>query len=256
MGTLAALDGYVDRLYDDTQAYETVGLMTAINFLEDFIGAGHTAGFPASGSPTAGYPWVKKIVGAGPPTVALVSNAAGGVAQAALVSTSEKEDAALYWNDNLSVDVTKRAQIEFRVALTVPPSGAGVQSVWGLSSAWIDGPDNATRLIELGVSGNNTLVYRMKDTGALVTGNAGYLTTPSTAIALDTNFHMFRIDMTIPSDVVIWMDGARINPIGSLNFTTTGANAIMQPYASVYKPSGTGLATLQIDKVDIGWMRQ
>ena len=251
MGTLASLDAYVERLDDDTQAYETVGSAAAIQFLEDFIGAGHSAGFPAAGSPVAGYPWVKKIVGAGPPTAGLVSNAAGGQAQLALVSTSEKEDAALYWNDNLSIDTTKKAQVEFRGALTVPPSLSGVQSVWGFSSAWIDGPDNATRLIEFGVSGSNALVLRMRDTGSLLTVAAAYQNNPSSQITLDTNFHVFRIDITNAADVAFWVDGQRVNAVNSFNFTTTGANAIMQPYFSVYKPSGAGLATLTIDKVDL-----
>ena len=96
----------------------------------------------------------------------------------------------------------------------------------------------------------------MKDTGALVSQAAAYSYNPTSQITLDTNMHTFRIDMTTPSDVAFWFDGSRVNPVGSLNFTTTGANAILQPYLSVYRPSGTGLATLQIDKVDIGWMRQ
>jgi hypothetical protein len=256
MGTLAALDAFVDRLYDDTQSYETISLATAINFLEDFIGAGHTAGFPVYGSPSAGYPWCKKIVGAGPPTVALVSNAGGGVAQIALVSTSEAEEALLAWNDSLSVDVTKRAQFEARVALTVPPSVAGVEVVWGLGSAWVSGPDNLTRLLQFGVSGSNALNIRVVDQSGLVTKAAAYQWAPSSQITLDANFHLYRIDATNPADIGFYFDGQRVNATGSIAFTTTGANAIMQPYLDAYRPSGTGLATLQVDKVDLGWMRQ
>lgn len=250
MADLGTLDGQVPRVFDDTQAYETVLPYACMGFLEDFLGAGHGA-IPSAGSPSVGYPWVKKIVGAGPPTLAVVANAACGVVAAALAATSEKEEATIYWNDGVAVDVTKKPQIEFRAALTVPPSAAGVQSVWGLSSAWIDGPDNATRLIEFGVTANNGLICRMTDTAGLVTKNAAYLYSASTQVALDTNFHIFRIDMTNIADIGFYVDGARVNAVNSFAFTTTGANAIMQPYASVYKPSGTGLATLQIDKIDV-----
>lgn len=254
MGTLGTTDAFTARTFDDTQSYETISLQTAINFLEDFIGAGHTAGFPSYGSPTAGYPWCKKIVGSA--TAALVSNASGGVAQLALAATSEAEEATLAWNDNLSVDVTKRAQAEFRIALTVPPSAASVEAVWGLSSAWVSGPDTATRLIEFGCTANGKLNLRLKDTGSFTSIAAVYPWNPSSQITLDTAMHMYRIDVTNAADIGFWFDGQRVNAAGSVAFTTTGANAILQPYMSVYKPSGTGLATLQIDKVDLGWMRQ
>ena len=152
MGTKAKYRTYVQSFYDDA-TFETVEQMSPVQFGDDFVGAGHTAGIPAAGSPVAGYPWVKKIVGAAPPTVALVSNAACGQVALALTSTSEKEDAVLYWNDALTIDVTKIASIEVRAALSVAPSAAGVQMVLGLAAAWIDGPDNNTHYLEFRLHG-------------------------------------------------------------------------------------------------------
>src|ERR1700694_3358749 len=108
MTTRAKYRKGIQTFFEDITG-ETVLPMAPLFFGDEFIGAGHTAGIPASGSPAAGYPWVKKIVGAAPPTVALATNASGGQVQLALTATSEKEDAVLYWNDNLAIDVTKGA---------------------------------------------------------------------------------------------------------------------------------------------------
>jgi len=234
--------------YDDAASFETVLPMAPLQFFEEFIGAGHTAGIPAAGSPTAGYPWVKKIVGAAPPTVALISNASGGQVQLALTATSEKQDAALYWNDNLAIDVTKKAVWEARAALTVAPSAAGVQMVMGLAAAWIDGPDNNVKYLEFGATANANLLVRSQDG---TTQNSIAASSAGSAVSLDTNFHVFRISAEDPTDVAFYLDGARVNANGSVAYAATGANAILQPYFAVYKPSGTGVATLVVDKVDI-----
>lgn len=233
--------------FDDTN-YESVLPLAPLFFADDFIGAGHSAGVPAAGSPVAGYPWVKKVVGAAPPTVALVSNASGGQVQLTLLATSEKEDAALYWNDNLAIDVTKVASWEARAALSVPPSAAGVQVVFGLAAAWIDGPDNNVKYLEFGCTANNNLLVRSQD-GTTQSSVAASLA--GAAIALDTNFHTFRISAENPADIGFFYDGNRVNANGSITYVATGAGAILQPYLAVYKPSGVGLATLLVDKVDI-----
>lgn len=241
------------EVFFENQNFETVMPMAPLQFGDDFIGAGHTAGIPAAGSPVAGYPWVKKIVGAGPPTVALVSNAPGGQVQNALTATSEKEDAVLYFNDNLSIDVTKGAVWEARLALTVPPSASGVQAVFGLAAAWIDGPDNNVKYLEFGCTANANLLCRSQDgttQNSIAASNAG------TAVVLDTNFHTFQISAEVVTDIAFYFDGNRVNATNSIAFAATGANAILQPYLAVYKPSGAGLATIVCDKVDAWANRQ
>lgn len=248
MSTKAKYESGILREFDDTQKMETVFANAAILFAEDFVGAGHGAGFPASGSPVAGYPWVKKIVGAAPPTVALVANGAGGQVALTLLANSEKEDAALYWNDNLSMDMTKKASFEIVATLSVLPNAAGVQAVMGFQSAWIDGPDNAGFYIGFGWLANGNLLIRSKDgvtTNAIAAAPIG-----GSAIVTDANPHVYRVDMSDVTDVGFYVDGNRVNAKGSITFAATGANAVLQPYASVYKPSGTGLATLTVDKLD------
>jgi hypothetical protein len=247
MTTRAKYINGVQTFFED-KTFETVMPMAPLAFADDFIGAGHSAGVPAAGSPAAGYPWVKKIVGAAPPTVALISNATGGQLQLALTATSEKQDAALYWNDNLAVDVTKGAVFECRSALTVPPSAASVQAVFGLAAAWIDGPDNNVKYLEFGATANANLLVRSQD-GATQSSIAAAVA--GAAVALDTAFHVFRIDASDVTDIGFYYDGNRVNAKGSITYAATGANAILQPYMAVYKPSGTGVATLVADKVDL-----
>jgi len=228
--------------YFDKTTFETVMIDSPVYFYDDFIGGGHTAGIPAAGSPVAGYPWVKKIVGAGPPTVALVSNAGAGQIACALTSTSEKEDAALYWNDNLSLDVTKGLIWQARAQLTVLPSLAGVEGFWGLQSVWIDGPDNAAEFIRFKVNGNGQVQMACFD-GTTSTSAAAGVTVGT------TDWHLYKIDCTDVTDVKFFIDGAQVSTTGQFKFAATGAAAIMQPYNSVYKPSGAGVATLTLDAV-------
>lgn len=229
--------------YDDgTQEISNVS--SAIQLSDDFLGAGHTAGVPAAGSPAAGYPWVKKIVGAAPPTVAIIANAADGQMQCALTATSEKQDAALYQADQLCFDTTKTFIWQARAKLSTLPSAAGVQAVLGLSSAWIDGPDNASFYLEFGCNGSGALSMRVQD-GVSQRSVA-------TGLTLDTNFHIFRIEMDASAVAHFYVDGTEYSTSTSpLTWGATGSNALLQLYQSVYKPSGTGVATMSLDSVDM-----
>ena len=235
-------------MYDAVSA-ETTFSGQPLFFEDEFVGAGHTAGVPAMGSPTAGYPWVKKIVGAAPPTVAPVGNAAGGQMAMTLLSNSEKEDAALTMNDNLSFDVTKGLVWEARALLSVTPSAAQVQVVMGLQSAWIDGPDNGSFYLGFGFLGNGTVQLRSKDG---VTTNA-----IATAITVGTtDWHIYKVDATDVTNVGFYIDGVLQNTPGQISFAATGANAILQGYASAYKASGTGVGTRTLDNMQIRANRQ
>ena len=201
---------------------------------------------PAAGSASVGYPWVKKIVGSAPPTVAVVANAAGGVMACALTATSEKQDAAIYSDDALNFDMTKSAWIEFRVANNVLPTGNG-QIVFGLQSAWIDGPDNASFYAQFSQSASGLVNIRTKD-GV----NTRSVSSGVTMVA--GAYRVFRIDCTDPTNVRFFIDGQEVSS-SQMTFAATGASAILQPYASVYKASGTGVGTLYIDRIAVGMKR-
>lgn len=229
--------------YDDgTQEWSNVS--SPIQFGDDFVGAGHTATIPAAGSPVAGYPWVTKIVKtAGTPTVAIVANAAGGVMQNALDATSEKQEATLYQNDQRTWDFSKTVIYQSRIKLSTLPSAAGVQAVWGLSSAWIDGPDNASFYIEFGCTANGNLNMRVQDG---VTQRS-----VATGLTLDTNYHQFRIEMDASAVLHFYVDGVEYSTsTAPLTWGASASNSILQLYHGVYKPSGTGVATMAIDSID------
>lgn len=231
----------------DGSTQERVLPVAANVFYLDFLGAGYKT-FPAAGSATAGAEFVKKIVGAGPPTIAGVANAVGGQIACALTATSEKQDAALYWDDNLGLDATKGLVFETRVQLSVLPSVAGTQAIWGLSSAWIDGPDNNTCYLEFGATASGAVLIRAFD-GVTHTSIA------SGVSVLAADFHTYRIDAANITDVKFFIDGAQVSATGAVNFAATGTLAVLQPVIQAYKASGTDLCTVTCDYIR-AWMNR
>lgn len=236
MSTKAKYFSGVQTFYDGT-SFETIMPLAPIFYEDEFVGAGKQA-FPTSG--TQGIDWIKKLVGAGAPTVAGVASAIGGQVQLALDATSEKQEATLYWADNKHIDVTKGAVFEARVKLNVLPSAAGVQAVFGLANSWIDGPDANTFYLEQGATANGAILNRSQD-------GATQASIASGTTVLATDWHIYRIDASVLTDVKYFIDGAQTSANNAIGFVATGANAILQPYFSVYKPSGTGVASMTVD---------
>ncbi len=242
-GTILDANGNL-RAIIDANTQEGILRMQPLIFEDDFVGAGHTAGIPAAGSPVAGYAWVKKIVGAAPPTVAIVSNGAGGVVALTLAATSEAEEATLYANDQLTYDVTKNLVFEARTALAVLPSAAGVEAVFGLQSTWISGPDNNSYYLRFQANGSGAINCQSKD-GVNTFSIASGVTLVAGA------YHLFRIDARTLTDVAFYIDGVRVNAVNSISFAAVNPNSILQLYGSVYKPAGTGVATLDLDTMAV-----
>lgn len=232
----------------DAATSETITRYTTVILDEDFIGPSHVgaAGIPTVA--TVGYPWIQKTVKTGgTPTVAAIANAGGGVIRLALDATSEKQEASLYAADVLNWDMTKSTIWEVRVSNHVLPTGV-VEMVYGLQSAWIDGPDNASFYAEFQQLSSGVVNFRTKD-GVQTLSNAS-----STTMVVDT-FHNFRIDATDVTNVRFFIDGTEVSTPKQMSFAATGANAILQPYFTVYKASGTGVGTLDLDMVQVGMNR-
>lgn len=242
MSTRAKYVAGVQTFFDDASA-EVVHKMSPFIYRDDFVGAG-SAVVPAAGSAESGVDWVKKIVGAAPPTVAGVANAIGGQISIALTSASEKQDALLYWGDNKALDVTKGLVFETAIRLSVLPSVTGVQAVAGIGSNWIDGPDNNTCYVQMAANGSGALLLRSFDGATAVAASAGVtLTTSDVAIV--------RIDCTDITDVKIFINGNQVTTNGQINFAATGTLAVLQPYLGMYKASGTGVGTMLVDYVKV-----
>jgi hypothetical protein len=237
----AAMDksGNALREYDQI-SQETIARFTAALLDEDFAGAGHLAAFPTIA--TTGYPWVSKITGAA--TVGVVSNFSGGAAACALTSASAAQEALLYSGDQLNWDATKSATFESRLAVSVLPTDVA-EVVFGLRAAWNAVPDSVATYVDFQLLGSGLVNVRIKDGVSAAQSFSSGVTLAAGA------FRNFRIDLVDMNNVLFAIDGVRVSP-PRMTFAATGAAAILQPYFSVYKASGTDVATMQIDSVQLG----
>jgi hypothetical protein len=241
-----AVNGAAQSEYD-AATNETIVRLAAAILDEDFIGPGHSS-IPAFGSPATGYPWVQRTVKtSGSPTVAIIANSSGGIVQNALDATSEKQEASLYANDQLNWDMTKYATYETRAAASVLPTLLAV-GILGLHSAWIDGPTNAAAYAHFSIGAAGLVSMQMFDGTTTTSGSTGVNLVAGV-------FHSFRIDASDPTNLRFFIDGTEYSTKGQLAFAGTGAIAILQPYASVYKASGAGLASIQLDTVQVSMNR-
>lgn len=231
----------------DAATAETLLRYSAVNLDEDFYGPGHSS-IPTNGSPATGYAWVQRTVKtSGNPTVASVANASGGIIRLALDATSEKQEATLYANDALTWDMTKSGTFEARISNHVLPTGV-VEVIFGLQSAWIDGPDNASFYAEFQQSASGAVNMRTKDGVQTLSNSAGL------AMVVDA-FHNFRIDATDPTNVRFFIDSAEVSTPKQMSFAATGSSAILQPYVSVYKASGAGVGSVDVDMIQCSMNR-
>lgn len=241
MGTKARWRGNVLEFYDDS-THERTGRMAPVVFYDDFIYP--ATAIPAAGSAESGCLWVSKIVGAAPPTVAVVADQAGGVAQCALTADNQKQDAALSMDDNRQFDLTKGLVMEFRAKVSVTPTDVA-EVVMGLLDDHSDGLiDSATYQVCFNLDGSTAIRCQMDD-------NATDLDEDSGSTAGTTAWVIYRIDATVVSDIRFFINGASVTTTNTFNYAATGANAILQPYFGLHKASGTGVGTLQVDYVKI-----
>jgi hypothetical protein len=234
-------NGFLTRFIENSN-FETVDEFMACRLEDDFVGAGVIV--PAVGSAVSGYPWVSKIVDTeGSPTVAAVSNFSGGAVACALTSTSEAQEATLYAGDVLNWDATKGLVWEGLIALSVLPTG-NATAAFGVASAW-SARFGETYYMNFQVGSSGVVNYQKADGVATVSA--------STGVTLTANaFHVLRIDARNTSSVVYSIDGT---VVGMASFGATGASAVLQPLAGVAKASGTGVATLQADRIMLAMSR-
>jgi hypothetical protein len=231
------------QVFYDGATFETLKAMFPVVYYDDFLGAGKVV-VPAAGSAESGMDWVKKIVGAAPPTVAGAADAAGGVVQCALTSGSQKQDAGLYMDDQRNFDITKGLIFEARIKVTVIPTLVA-EVIVGLVDDWSDGLiDSATYQISFNLDGAADIRCQSDD-------NATDRDADSGIDAATGTWNILRIDCTDVTDIKFFIDGAGVATGTTFPFAATGANAILQPYVGLYKASGAGVGTVQVDYVKI-----
>lgn len=240
MATRLKWEGYRAIAFDNEE-YEHVHPLNPIYFYDDFVGA-YTA-IPAGIAPESGCTWAKKIVGAAPPTVALVANTATGIAQCALTAASQKQDAGLYWADDRRFLITQGVVFEVRVKVSTIPTDVA-EAVWGLVGDWADGPDNIVYSAFFTADGSGEIFCEKDDNNTDQSVTSG-------VTVLNTDWKIYRIDCRDVTSIKFYINGARVASGTTFPYVATGANATLQPYLGPYKAAGTGVGTIQVDYVRI-----
>jgi len=227
------------QAFYDKSTFETLVLMAPQVVNDDFVGADVV--IPAAGSPESGTKWVKKIVGAAPPTVAKVADGVNGEVLCSLTADSQKQDAALYMNDELMCSIAQGAIAEFVVTLDTLPTLNGLCQI-GLYGAWADGGSAYRVGFEIPAGG---IVTCESDDAATDTAAA-----TSTTMVAGTQY-VLRIDCTDQTDIKFFIDGERVASSTTFANAASAANSKCQPHCGLYKVSGAGLGVLSVDSVKV-----
>jgi hypothetical protein len=180
-------------------------------------------------------------VGAAPPTVAGVADAANGLVQCALTADDQKQDAGLYMDDQRNFSLEQGLIFEARLKVSVLPTAAA-EAIWGLVGDWADGPDAITYSAFFTADGSGAINCEVDD-------NATDQAAASGVTVLATEWHTYRIDFTSVTDIRFYIDGVHVATATTFAYAATAANAILQPYLGLYKASGVGVGTIQVDYV-------
>src|SRR5688572_30063430 len=106
--------------YFNKQTGEIFPIGASVKLEDDFATGGVV--IPAAASPESGCVWTKKIEGAAPPTAAVKADALNGILECALTSTSEKQEATIYTNDELQFSLQQGLKVQFVLAASVLPT--------------------------------------------------------------------------------------------------------------------------------------
>lgn len=208
---------------------------------EDFEGIGFAEA-------ETGYPGYWEVVEVNlNSAIALVADLSGGVLGLVMDADANAEDGVLYWGDQRGVDVSKGCIFHARVALQVLPSAAEARMVWGLCGDHNLAKDDAAVHAWFRCEGGNpdALLVETDDT----TNDNDDVDAGATLLAA-TVFHFYTIDFTNLADVKFYVDGAQVAAGTTFDMSNlTAAEAIMQPYFSVEKDSGTGVGSMYVDFV-------
>ncbi len=228
--------------YYNNTTKETVFPLADVRFIDDFLVGGGVV-FPAAGSPESGCPWVKKIVGAGPPTVAAVADGVNGLVACTLTADSEKQSADLYTNDELQFSIVQGLCVEFKISPTVLPTLAAELN-FGLISSWADGYDATTYNVMGTFDGSGELFFEKDDNATDESATSGVtLTAGQSAIV--------KIDCTDIASIKFYVNGVRKAEGTVFDWAASAANSKVQPFFGAYKASGAGVGTLTVDYVKV-----
>ncbi len=204
-------------------------------------GGGTVGGTTAGTDVESGCKWAKKIVGAAPPTVAKSADVVNAHILCSLTADVQKQDAALYWDDQLSLSIAQGIIFETRLSLTTLPTLNGIAS-FGLWGDWADGGSNYRVGFEVPAGG--LCACESDDNATDTSASSGQTLVAGT-------YNIFRIDCTIQTDIKFYIDGTRVAASTTFNNAASAANSKCQPHAGMYKAAGAGLGVISVDYVKI-----
>lgn len=230
----------------DGSTHERVRPLAPVLFEDDFLTPSLVV--PAAASLESGVKWAKKIVGAAPPTVAGLANETNGVVKCALTADVQKQNADLYFGDQLVFSAIQGLVFETRLKVSTLPT-LHAEAVWGIASAWADGPDAITYSAFFTADGSGEVMCESDD-------NATDSSATSGVTVAATDFHIYRIDFTNSADVKFFIDGERVASGTTFGWAASAANSKVQPYLACYKVGDdAGVGDISVDYVRV-WQRR
>ena len=230
----------------ESTTFETVLPLAPVRYFDDFLwGAGGLATIPNVSSEENGFAWTKLIVGAGPPTIGVTADGVNGVMELALESTSQAQDAMIYHSDQRSFSVKQGCIFEARIKFSVLPT-TGVAVVFGMAGDHNLDKDSITEHAWFRAQASAAILAETDDT----TNDEDDVATGVTV--LTTDWKIYKIDFRTIADVRFFIDGASVATGTTFDMSNlSDAEAVMQPYFSLDRASGSGVGTIQLDYVRI-----
>lgn len=235
---------YDSRLeYYESSTQERLPIGSEVVFMDDFLGFELLRS--ESGSPGR---WATVEVNLNT-AIGLAADTAHGAASLAFDADVNAEDAVLYWGDQRGINLAAGAVFECRARLSVVPT-LTAQVVFGLAGDHNLDKDAVTEAAWFKFDGSAAVLCESDDT----TNNNDDISAATTVAT--TDYHIYRIDCTVLSDVKFFIDGARVAAGTTFDMSNlTAAEAIMQPYISLDKGADAGVGTVLVDYVKC-WSRR
>lgn len=228
----------------DSETFETVGVFAPVFFHDDFIGPNPT--FQINTATLAVWETVEVNLNT---AIGPSADGANGLLSLALDADNNAEDAVLYLNDSRHFNAKADLQVEFRLALSVLPT-TGVTVVFGVAGNHDLDKDTVAENAWFRLDASGALDVETDDT----TNDNDDVSTGITLVAGE--YHIFRIDFSDLSAVKFFVDGAGVATGTTFDMSNlSDSEAILQPYVSLDKASGTGVGTLLLDSVKL-WSKR
>lgn len=225
--------------YYDSATKEIVTPFAMVRYHDDFLGKDFLAS--ESGSPGTWETIETNLNTA----IALIADEANGVLRGIIDNDSNAELATVYWGDQKGVSVKQGAVFETRIRVSTSVT-SGTDIVWGMAGDANAVSDTITESAWFKVDGGTSVVAESDDT----TNNNDDKSTSITAGT--TDWRIYTIDFTTIADVGFYIDGVAVATATTFDMSNlTDAEAVMQPYISGQKASGTSVGTFDIDYVRV-----